>query len=186
MTPKELEPMSVDGFFEGIRGKLESLERAFRQGPVGPQQTVRIWEETLEVKLECEKFYRFLIDYWTVVNGVLWAHYPKEYREKIYPRVREALSPTIGLAGPTPSLRDRPKAKTLLDVAAEIFLARHNEPLSISELVSEMKRTGTQFRAKEPAKSLAQTMKNSGRFEAVKRGIYRLKPEPDHSPYNDH
>jgi DNA phosphorothioation-dependent restriction protein DptG len=63
----------------------------------------------------------------------------------------------------------------MLVVAEEVFSSRENEPLSIADLIEEMKARGVHFTAKDPAKSLAQAMKNSGRFETARRGMYRVK-----------
>ncbi|MDA2928614.1 hypothetical protein MYX84_01500 [Acidobacteria bacterium AH-259-O06] len=175
LTADALEPVSVKAAFRNLRDRLDAFEVAFRRGPVDARQVMDIWEKTLELRGECEQFHQFLLNYWAIVNGILWAHHPEEYREKIYPRIQQGNfleSALIGVADLT-SQKRQPKA--MLDVAEEIFLSQNNEPLSISDLIAEMKGKGVRFKAKDPVKSLAQTMRNSGRFETVRRGIYRLK-----------
>ena len=172
MAAEPLEPVSIEAVFQRLRDRLEAFEAAFRGGPVGAQQVVDLWESSLELKVESEEFYQFLLNYRTILNGLLWAHYPEEYREKIYPRLQEAGSSERNLLE-TDSPKRQPKM--MLVVAEEVFSSRENEALSISDLIEEMKARGVQFTAKDPAKSLAQAMKNSGRFEAARRGMYRLK-----------
>ncbi len=172
MAAEPLEPVSIDAVFQKLRDRLEAFEAAFRQGPVGAQQVVDLWERSLELKVESEEFYQFLLNYRTILNGLLWAHYPEEYRERIYPRLQEAGSSERNLFE-TDSPKRQPKM--MLVVAEEVFSSRDNEALSISDLIEEMKARGVQFTAKDPAKSLAQAMKNSGRFETARRGMYRLK-----------
>ena len=89
MAADPLEPVSIDAVFQNLRDRLEAFEAAFRQGPVGAQQVVDLWEKSLELKIESEEFYQFLLNYRTILNGLLWAHYPEEYREKV-------LSPSSG------------------------------------------------------------------------------------------
>jgi hypothetical protein len=172
MAAEPLEPVSIDAVFERLRDRMEAFEAAFRQGPVGAQQVVDLWESSLELKVESEEFYQFLLKYRTILNGLLWAHYPEEYREKVYPRLQEA-----GFSEGNLLEMDSPKRqpKMMLVVAEEVFSSRENEALSIPDLIEEMKARGVQFTAKDPAKSLAQAMKNSGRFETARRGMYRLK-----------
>ena len=172
MAAEPLEPVSIEAVFQRLRDRLEAFEAAFRLGPVGAQQVVDLWESSLELKVESEEFYQFLLNYRTILNGLLWAHYPEEYREKIYPRLQEAGASERNLLE-TDSPKRQPKM--MLVVAEEVFSSRENEALSISDLIEEMKARGVQFTAKDPAKSLAQAMKNSGRFEAARRGMYRLK-----------
>ena len=172
MAAEPLEPVSIEAVFQKLRDRLEAFETAFRQGPVGAQQVVDLWESSLELKVESEEFYQFLLNYRTILNGLLWAHYPEEYRENIYPRLQEAGSSERNLLE-TDSPRRQPKM--MLVVAEEVFSSRENEALSITDLIEEMKARGVQFSAKDPAKSLAQAMKNSGRFETARRGMYRLK-----------
>ena len=172
MAAEPLEPVSIEAVFQRLRDRLEAFEAAFREGPVGAQQVVDLWERSLELKVESEEFYQFLLNYRTILNGLLWAHYPEEYREKIYPRLQDAGSPERNLLE-ADSPRRQPKM--MLVVAEEVFSSRENEALSISDLIEEMKARGVQFTAKDPAKSLAQAMKNSGRFETARRGMHRLK-----------
>ena len=172
MAAEPLEPVSIEAVFQKLRDRLEAFEAAFRQGPVGAQQVVDLWESSLELKVESEEFYQFLLNYRTILNGLLWAHYPEEYRENIYPRLQAAGSSERNLLE-TDSPKRQPKM--MLVVAEEVFSSRENEALSITDLIEEMKVRGVQFTAKDPAKSLAQAMKNSGRFETARRGMYRLK-----------
>ena len=88
MAADPLEPVSIDAVFQNLRDRLEAFEAAFRQGPVGAQQVVDLWEKSLELKIESEEFSQFLLNYRTILNGLLWAHYPEEYREKVYPRLQ--------------------------------------------------------------------------------------------------
>ena len=172
MAADPLEPVSIDAVFQNLRDRLEAFEAAFRQGPVGAQQVVDLWEKSLALKIESEEFYQFLLNYRTILNGLLWAHYPEEYREKVYPRLQDGGSSENNLLE-----ADAPKRqpKMMLVVAEEVFSSRENEPLSIADLIEEMKARGVHFTAKDPAKSLAQAMKNSGRFETARRGMYRVK-----------
>ncbi len=172
MAAEPLEPVSIDAVFQRLRDRLDAFEAAFRKGPVGAQQVVELWERSLELKVESEEFYQFLLNYRTILNGLLWAHYPEEYRDKIYPRLQDAGSSERNLLE-TDSPKRQPKM--MLVVAEEVFSSRENEALSISDLIEEMKARGVQFTAKDPAKSLAHAMKNSGRFETARRGMYRLK-----------
>ncbi|MDA2932988.1 hypothetical protein MYX82_01450 [Acidobacteria bacterium AH-259-D05] len=174
MAVDDLEPVSPEALFKKMQDRLEALETAFKRGLGDAQQVVDLWEMTWETKLECERFYQFLLNYGAILNGLLWAHYPQEYKDRIYPRIQEAGFSDSSILNVDLS-RPTPQPKTMLAVAEEIFLIRTNEPLSISELIQEMSRRGVRFKAKEPAKSLAQAMRNSGRFEAVTRGMYRLK-----------
>jgi hypothetical protein len=75
MAAEPLEPVSIDAVFQKLRDRLEAFEAAFRQGPVGAQQVVDLWERSLELKVESEEFYQFLLNYRTILNGLLWAHY---------------------------------------------------------------------------------------------------------------
>lgn len=174
MPADELEPISPDAVFAGLKDRLEALEADFKRGIVDAEQVIDLWERTLEMKAECERFYDFLLKYGRILNGLLWAHYPEEYRSRIYPRIQEAEFSTSALIDVDLTSQKR-RPKMMLAVAEEIFLSRNNEPLSIPELIVEMKRKGVIFKAKGPAKSLAQAMRNSGRFEAVSRGMYHLK-----------
>ena len=88
MAADPLEPVSIEAVFQNLRDRLEAFETAFRRGPVGAQQVVDLWEKSLELKIESEEFYQFLLNYRTILNGLLWAHYPEEYREKVYPRLQ--------------------------------------------------------------------------------------------------
>jgi len=152
MAADPLEPVSIDAVFQNLRDRLEAFEAAFRQGPVGAQQVVDLWEKSLELKIESEEFYQFLLNYRT--------------------RLQDGGSSESNLLE-----ADSPKRqpKMMLVVAEEVFSSRENEPLSITDLIEEMKARGVHFTAKDPAKSLAQAMKNSGRFETARRGMYRLK-----------
>ncbi len=172
MAADPFEPVSPDAVFQELRAWLETFEAAFRRGPVDAEQVIDLWEKSLELKLECEEFYQFLMNYRTILNGLLWAHYPHEYREKIYPRLQQAKSSERQLLE-TDSTKRRPKM--MLMVAEEVFSSRENAPLSITDLILEMTSRGVKFTAKDPAKSLAQAMRNSGRFETARRGMYRLK-----------
>ena len=175
MDDDAFEPTSADGLIETLRERLEAFEAAFGQGPTSKEQVVGLWEKTSELKFECEQFYEFLLKYSRVISGLLWAHYPEEYRERVHDRLQQARPSQGPLASAADVLSQRPPLKTMLDIAEEVFLARDNRPLSIGDLIEEMRRRGIRFKAKDPAKSLAQTMKNSGRFEALRRGIYHLK-----------
>jgi len=172
MVAAPFEPVSPATVFQELRDRLEAFEAAFRGGPVDAQQVIDLWEKSLELKVECEEFYQFLMNYRTILNGLLWAHYPQEYREKIYPRIQQASSSERHLLE-TDSPKRQPKM--MLVVAEEVFSSRENAPLSITDLILEMKSRGVKFTAKDPAKSLAQAMRNSGRFETARRGMYRLK-----------
>ena len=172
MAAEPLEPVSTDAVFRNLRDQLEAFEAAFRRGPVRVEQVIDIWEKSLELKVECEEFYQFLLNYRTILNGLLWAHYPEEYREKIYPSIRQDRSSERHLLEMGSSKR---QPKMMLVVAEEVFLSRENDPLSIPDLIGEMEIKGVKFTAKDPAKSLAQAMRNSGRFESARRGMYRLK-----------
>ncbi|MEE8161224.1 MAG: hypothetical protein V3T61_06260 [Acidobacteriota bacterium] len=175
MDDDAFEPTSAEDLIESLREHLESFEVAFGQGPTSKEQVIGLWEKTLELKVECEQFYEFLLKYSSVISGLLWAHYPEEYREKVYDKLQETRPSQGPFVSAADVLSQRPTLKTMLVFAEEVFLARDNRPLSIGDLIEEMRRRGIRFKAKEPAKSLAQTMKNSGRFEALSRGIYHLK-----------
>jgi hypothetical protein len=172
MAADPFEPVSTDAVFKELRDRVEAFEAGFRSGPVDAEQVIDLWEKSLALKVECEEFYQFLMNYRTILNGLLWAHYPQEYKEKIYPRIQQASSSERHLLE-----TDFPKRqpKMMLIVAEEVFSSRENAPLSITDLMLEMESRGVKFTAKDPAKSLAQAMRNSGRFETARRGMYRLK-----------
>ena len=168
------EPVSPEVVFRKLRDHLNALETAFNNGLGDAEEIVDLWERTRQLRVECDRFYQFLSSYESVLNGLLWAHYPDEYREVIYPRLQEAEFSNGTLNDSESGLRgSRPRG--MLVVAEEIFMSRDNDPLSIPDLIFEMKGRAVTFKAKDPAKSLAQAMRNSGRFEAVSRGMYRLK-----------
>ena len=149
MAADPLEPVSIDAVFQDLGDRLEAFEAAFRRGPVGAEQVIDLWEKSMELKIECEEFYQFLLNYQTILNGLLWAHYPEEYKEKVYPRLQDSGSSARHLLE-----ADSPKRqpKMMLVVAEEVFTSRENEALSISDLIEEMKARGVQFTAKDPAK----------------------------------
>ena len=170
----QLEPISPDVVFRKLRDHLDALEAAFNDGLGDAEEIVRLWERTRQLKVECDRFYRFLSNYESVLSGLLWAHYPDEYRDIVYPRLQEAEF-SDGTRNDNESGLRRPRPIGMLAVAEEIFMSRENDPLSIPDLIFQMKSREVTFKAKDPAKSLAQAMRNSGRFEAVSRGMYRLK-----------
>ncbi len=175
MDGDAFEPTSAEDLIESLRERLEAFEAAFGQGPASKEQVVGLWEKTLELKVECEQFYEFLLKYSSVISGLLWAHYPEEYRKRVYDKLQQTGPSQGSFVSAAEVLSQRPTLRTMLDLAEEVFLARDNRPLSIGDLIEEMKKRGIRFKAKDPAKSLAQTMKSSGRFEALRRGIYHLK-----------
>ncbi len=145
MAADPFEPVSPDAVFQDLRNRLEAFEAAFRGGPVDTQQVINLWEKSLELKVECEEFYEFLMNYRSILNGLLWAHYPREYKEKSYPRIQRVGSSERHLLE-TDSPKRQPKM--MLIVAEEVFSSRENAPLSITDLILEMKSRGVQFTAK--------------------------------------
>ena len=178
MSADQLEPISPDVVFRKLRDHLGALEAAFESGVGDVEEILDLWERTRQLKVECDRFHQFLSNYESVLNGLLWAHYPAEYRELIYPRLQEGESSDGSANGSESGLRGA-RSKGMLAVAEEIFLSRGNNPLSIPDLILQMKGKAVTFKAKDPAKSLAQAMRNSGRFEAASRGMYRLKSDSE-------
>ena len=178
MAVDELEPISPEVVFRKLRNRLDALETAFDNGLGDVEEIVGLGERTRQLKVECDRFHQFLSNYESVLGGLLWAHYPDEYRDIIYPRLHEA-EPSNGSFKHSESALRRSRPRGMLAIAEEIFLSRENDPLSIPDLIFQMKSRAVTFKAKDPAKSLAQAMRNSGRFEAASRGMYRLKTNPE-------
>ena len=178
MAADELEPISPEEVFRKLRDHLDALETAFENGLGDAEEILDLWERTRLLKGECHRFYQFLSNYQFVLNGVLWAHSPDEYRDVIYPRLQGAEF-SEGTLNESASALRRLRPKGMLAVAEEIFLSRDNDPLSIPDLILQLKSREVTFKAKDPVKSLAQAMRNSGRFEAVTRGMYRLKADSE-------
>ena len=178
MAADQLEPISPEVVFRKLRDHLDALEAVFENGLGGVEEILVLWEKTRQLKVECDRFYRFLSNYESVLNGLLWAHYPDEYREIIYPRLQKGEFSDGSVNDSASGLR-KSRSKGMLAVVEEIFVSRDNNPLSIPDLILQMKGRAVGFKAKDPAKSLAQAMRNSGRFEAVSRGMYRLKPNSE-------
>jgi hypothetical protein len=174
MAADQLEPVSPEVVFLKLRDHLRALEAAFEGGVGDAEEILNLWERTRQLKVECDQFYQFLSNYESVLNGLLWAHYPDEYRDIVYPRLQESEF-SDGLANGGESSLQGARSKGMLAVAEEVFLSRGNDPLSIPDLILQMKGRAVTFKAKDPAKSLAQAMRNSGRFETASRGMYRLK-----------
>ena len=168
MSTDALPPVVIGDVLAELLARLEAFRSAFARGPRSGREALALWEQTRRAEAECERTRELLAGYEAVLAGLLWAHYPDEYREKVHP----TLNRIEGLRSPESAV---PKRKGILREAREVLLARENRPVSISELVEELHGRGVRFRAREPAKSLGQAMRNSGKFEAVGRGIYRLK-----------
>ena len=174
MPPDAPEPLEIGVVFERLRDQVKAFQSAFGQGLGGAQEAIDLWEKTCKMRGEWEQFYQFLLRYEAILVGLLWAHHPDVYREQVYPRLQDSSQQTG--APPNSQLpTNGQRPRNMLAVAEGIFTSRGNQPMLISQLIVRMQEEGVRFRAKDPAKSLAQAMRNSGRFETVRRGMYRMK-----------